>query len=366
MGGCASGALWRGTPSNVVRPHSTQPFARPLISESEIVSTRVGLRPYRAAGFVVRGERVGDKILIHNYGHGGAGMTLSWGSSTLAVQELPDIADKRAVVLGCGVMGLTTARLLQSRGWRVTIMAKALPPHTTSDIAGGHWAPTGVYNRREASAAFTAQFQDALRLSHAMFSTQINAGYGVYWRENYHMAEYPLAGNDNTYYNRWPDYFRDNAFLQPHEHPFLAPYVARHLSLMIEPAIFLPRLMADFREAGGAIVQREIAHIDELQRFEEPVIFNCTGLGAKDLVGDAALTPVRGQLVMLPPDARVDFNTHGGGSGGSGLLYMFPRADGIVLGGTFEQGASHLEPDAETTARIVEGHRRMAGQMRIA
>ena len=51
-----------------------------------MIRTVAGLRPYRAAGFVVRAEALGDKRLVHNYGHGGAGITLSWGTSKLATE----------------------------------------------------------------------------------------------------------------------------------------------------------------------------------------------------------------------------------------------------------------------------------------
>jgi D-amino-acid oxidase len=44
---------------------------------------------------------------------------------------------------------------------------------------------------------------------------------------------------------------------------------------------------------------------------------------------------------------------------------MFPRSDGILLGGTFERGATHLTPDPETTRRIVREHARMAAAMRL-
>ena len=140
------------------------------------------------------------------------------------------------------------------------------------------------------------------------------------------------------------------------------PYALRHLSYLIEPAIYLPRLMQELRDAGGNIVVRDFANVFEVLALSEPVIFNCTGLGARELFNDDELIPVRGQLVFMPADERVDYCTHGSGEG---LLYMFPRADGLLLGGTFERGATHLEPDAETTARIVQEHARMFQQMRV-
>ena len=108
----------------IARALSPSPFVRPRIQPDQVIRTVVGLRPYRPSGFVVRGERMGEKLVVHNYGHGGGGITLSWGSSALAVREAPGVGERRAAVLGAGIMGLTTARLLQDRGWAVTIYAK--------------------------------------------------------------------------------------------------------------------------------------------------------------------------------------------------------------------------------------------------
>ena len=49
-------------------------------SADRVIRTLAGLRPYRDEGFVVREQRIGDTRVIHNYGHGGGGITLSWGS----------------------------------------------------------------------------------------------------------------------------------------------------------------------------------------------------------------------------------------------------------------------------------------------
>ena len=101
------------------------PLPRTLVDESRIIRTVAGLRPYRSAGFVVRREALGETALVHNYGHGGAGITLSWGSSRLATQlGLPGHSGPVAVI-GSGVMGLTTARLVQEAGFAVRIYTAA-------------------------------------------------------------------------------------------------------------------------------------------------------------------------------------------------------------------------------------------------
>ena len=141
---------------------SSRPVARtgclpPVnVSADRVIRTLAGLRPYRASGFVVRAEALGDKRLVHNYGHGGAGITLSWGSAKLAVDlGLPGHRGPVAVI-GAGVMGLSTARLVQEAGFPVTIYAEALPPDTTSNIAGGQFHPFGHFREEAVTAGMAA------------------------------------------------------------------------------------------------------------------------------------------------------------------------------------------------------------------
>ena len=162
-------------------------FAPVKVARNRIIREVVGLRPYRPDGFVVDAERFRNKLLVHNYGHGGGGVTLSWGTASLAVDLARDflIAHKHArpahfAVLGCGVSGLSTARLLQRRYQNgpgtVTIYAKELPPDTTSNIAGASWSPTTVFEN--ATNKFTEQFRQACRISNRAFQLLV----GGVWR----------------------------------------------------------------------------------------------------------------------------------------------------------------------------------------
>src|SRR5918999_2430051 len=154
LSGCATVGSRRGAVG-------CSPLAPVLVDESRIIRTVAGLRPYRASGFVVRAEPLGDKKLVHNYGHGGAGITLSWGSSKLATDlGLPGHQGPVAVI-GAGVMGLTTARLVQEAGFSVTLYTAALPPDTTSNIAGGQWHPFAHYRDDQVTPEWRAQFRAA-------------------------------------------------------------------------------------------------------------------------------------------------------------------------------------------------------------
>jgi D-amino-acid oxidase len=50
------------------------------IRNPQVLAERVGLRPFRKSGVRLERDRLRDgRTVIHNYGHGGAGFTLSWG-----------------------------------------------------------------------------------------------------------------------------------------------------------------------------------------------------------------------------------------------------------------------------------------------
>jgi D-amino-acid oxidase len=330
-------------------------FARVNVSPERVIRTIAGLRPYRPSGFVLRAERIGDRLLVHDYGHGGGGVTLSWGTARLAVDELQGWTGPadRCAVIGCGAVGLATARLLQRRGSAVTIYAKDLPPNTTSNVAGAQWGPFSVFERGKTTAAFDAQFARAAQLAWRLFQELPGSMYGIRWIENFSMGETPDEEPPRS------PFYVNGADLDPRDHPFPARYVRRFTTMLIEPPIYLTALLRDFLLAGGRLVVRELASRDDVATLDEPVIFNCTGLGAKALVADDELIPARGQLTFLLPQPEIDYITLL-----DGPLYMFPRSDGILLGGTFERGNWSVDPDPETEKRILEGHRHFFEAMR--
>jgi D-amino-acid oxidase len=167
------------------RPSVTGCLPPVNVSADRVIRTAVGLRPYRESGFVVRAEALGDKRLVHNYGHGGAGITLSWGTSRLAADlGLPGHQGPVAVI-GAGVVGLSTARLVQEAGFPVTVYAAALPPETTSNIAGGQWHPFGHFRRSAVTPAWREQFRAAADYSWRRFQLLVGEDYGIRWLTTY-------------------------------------------------------------------------------------------------------------------------------------------------------------------------------------
>jgi len=340
------------TTARYQRPYSRKPWVAPHISMENVIREVVGHRPFRPAGFVVRSEQLGEKVVVHNYGHGGSGITLSWGSSALAVRETLGMEHRDVAVIGSGIMGLTSARLLQDAGWNVTIYTKAMARHTTSNVAGGEWGPFSSHDPEVSSDAYKSQLAFAARIAHHAHTNLGGADYGIHWTELYRPSNSPDDGDNGEFADLYP--YED--VLGPGEHPFPTDYCHVSVTMMMEPATYLRRLTEDVHQAGGKFVIRNFAAKEELLTLSEPVIFNCTGLGARQLFGDEDLVPVKGQLVFMPPDPDVDYLTIGGGQGN---LYMFSRSDVLLLGGTFKIGDWSTNPEPAETARIVAEHQKL-------
>lgn len=342
-----SAALLTGCATVDARPRSTSnctPLAPVVVDESRIIRTIAGLRPYRASGFVVRAEALGDKRLVHNYGHGGAGITLSWGSSKLATElGLPGHRGPVAV-LGSGVMGLSTARLVQEAGFPVTIYTAALPPDTTSNVAGGQFHPFGFFREDSATPEFKAQYLRALDYSWRRFQIMVGDDYGIRWLPTFVEANSPDA-------REIANFPPINRMLFEAEHPFPLSSVLRYDTMYVETGRYLRQMLRDVQIAGGKIEVRRLVNPTHIAALPESLVFNCTGLGSRELLGDQELQPVRGQLAILEPQPAVRYAAVGG------FGYMFPRADGIILGGTFERDVWDTTPDPADIARIVQSHK---------
>lgn len=337
-----SGALWPGK------------LAKPIISQDRVTRVTVGLRPFRPQGFRIEREALGTKFVIHNYGHGGGGMTLSWGSAERAV-GLMDAGTDRAAILGCGVMGLSTARLLQQRGVAVTIYTKAVPPETTSNWSGAQWWPTSTHDSDKVSEEFRQTFVGIAKRAYRLMQNYVGERHGVEWRPNYFVSDDPFRDSTTLsptgpLLETQPE-FRD---LGPGQHGLPWRHVRSFQSMMMEPNRYLRALLEEFFQAGGKLVRRELHSVTEVP---EQTIFNCLGLGAREVVGDSTLLPIRGQLVVMLPQAELNYNLLAGG------YYLFPRKDGVLLGGTFDRGVESTAPDAEITARILAGHREIASKL---
>ncbi len=360
VGGCASRTAPTAQP---MRPRLVLPPVQ--ASWDRVIRTTVGLRPHRPSGFRLGVEKLDDRTVVHNYGHGGAGMSLSWGTGSMAADMALKHLGRRAAVIGCGAAGLTAARQLQRRGFDVTIYATSVPPNTTSNMSLAGFTPTsgllGPGGRR--TPAWTEQFQRAAEISYTELQLMAGQRYGVSWITQYSWRDTPPnpseggPGEDAML----PLHLRTGQeVLGPGEHPFPGQYAIRSPWMRIEPSIYLDALVRDFLLFGGRISIRTLETRGDLMSLGESLIVNCSGLGSRDLFDDDSMTPVKGQLTLLTPQPEIDYGTFGGvrqeGSGSGMGIHMNPRSDGIALGGTSERGESDLTPNEDARQRVVDDH----------
>ena len=156
-----------------------------------IIDVSVCLRPFRAAGPRVETERLGDTLVVHNYGHGGSGWSLSWGSSARAVTLAMQPSPRDIAVIGCGALGLTSARLAQRAGARVTIYARDQIPLTTSAGATGEWTPDSrVADAGAVSPSFADTWEEMARASFRMHRENLGLpGTPVEWIDTYSVTD---------------------------------------------------------------------------------------------------------------------------------------------------------------------------------
>jgi len=339
----------------VLRRGDRRRFPRVKVERDRIIRTIAGLRPFRPSGFNVATETVGGKWVVHNYGHGGGGISLSWGTSQLAVDEVTASGTSACAVLGCGALGLSTARLLQDAGCGVTIYTASVPPDTTSNVAGAMWFPVTVYDPNDPvtqTPAFRERFDWACRVSNLRFQNLIGETYGVRWLQTYLLfPEKPPSIDFPGGRDLYPAYREEGRGV------LHSRYAVSFYTMRIETPRYLDALLRDFRCGDGKVVVRRFEALNQVAELPEPVIVNCTGLGSGQLFGDDQIRPIKGQLAVLLPQPEVDYAYVN--LDPKNFLYMFPRSDGIVLGGTEEDGESSLSPDPAQITRILKGHRRI-------
>jgi D-amino-acid oxidase len=251
---------------------------------------------------------------------------------------MPDHSAQDVVVIGAGVIGLTTAIRLQESGRHVTIVAAEPPEHTTSIVAAAMWYPYIAYPV-ERVAGWGQRSYEVFAAQAADDSCGVDLRPGVeLWR----------APTPDPW---WRDAVPDLRRCESHELP---PGYRDGISFtvpIIEMPIYLRRLRDRFESRGGTIALRRLASIDEAIAMSR-VAINCAGLGARELVGDTRLTPIRGQIVRVrnPGVSRFVLDE----DDPDALTYIIPRRDDVILGGTADRERDDLTPDPAIAAAILE------------
>ncbi len=341
---------------------AVRPLAPVRTGFDRIFKITVCTRPFRAIGPRIEAERVGDKLIVHNYGHGGSGWSLSWGSGTAALEVAlagRDPSSTDIAVIGCGALGLTSAILAQRAGARtVTIYARAGHVASRSFNATGSWTPfSRVALKKDAPAAFHAQWEKMARTSWRYYQSFLGLpGSPVEFNDRYYLSDaHPAVAEQQkidadpigfvNYRGSVPDFTPRTEDLPPGSHPFPTQWARRRSEMMFNITAYSHQLTEEFLRNGGKIVTHEFHSPAEFAELPQPVILHSTGYAAKALFGDNSLTPVRGQIAWLIPQVEASYGLY------IDNLGVLSRRDGVVVQLSEKGEASGWNDPSETPDR---------------
>jgi D-amino-acid oxidase len=244
----------------------------------------------------------------------------------------------RVTVLGAGVVGLTTAVRLLEAGCEVRVVTAAPVEATTSWVAAAVWFPTHVgppdlvasWGRRTFEV-LAGQARDRVP--------------GVIMRESLALYRQPPGTPD------WAASVGQVRAASAAELPPGYGYGLRFCVPLVEMPVYLPWLVSQVRGRGGEISLRRVGSLAELSDGWPDAIVNCSGLGARDLVGDLSVYPVRGQIVRVTnPGLTLSVRDE---NHPAGRAYVHPRTSDCILGGTLQENDWDTEVDPATAESII-------------
>ena len=341
--GCAPRHIAAAQTATLPAYDAVPPLALIRAHADRLYKITVCLRPFRAQGPRIEAEQIGSQTIVHNYGHGGSGWSLSWGSAAEAMHLAftatgSSPAGRPVAVIGCGAIGLTLATMLQHAGAQVTLYAKDRPQDTRSFNATGSWTPNSrIALTQSTTPAFKAQWERMARVSWRTYAGYLSLpGNPVEFTDRYILSDDTpqqaferVQAADPIGFVHLHDLVEDltPSFLDlpPGTHPFPTRYARRNSQLMFNITELVHLLTEDFLVAGGRIETRTFNTPAELAQLPQQIVFNCTGYGARALFADNSITPVRGQIGWLIPQPECNY----------GLVYndlnVLCRRDGIVV-----------------------------------
>ncbi|WP_448317005.1 FAD-dependent oxidoreductase [Streptomyces sp. CO7] len=240
------------------------------------------------------------------------------------------------IVVGGGVIGLTTAVVLAESGRRVRLWDRGSALPAASEVAGGLWWPYRIEPEERVGDWSLVSYEVYAALAARPEETGVRMVAGVHGGA--------FLGELGPWAARVPG-LREAT---PGECPGGGLWARVPL---IDMRVHLPWLRERFRTAGGEVERREARSLDE-PAAEAPVVVNATGLGARELVPDGSVHPVRGQLVVVE-NPGVDTWLTSVADDREGSTYFLPQPGRLLLGGTAEVGDWSTEPDPATAEAIV-------------
>jgi D-amino-acid oxidase len=244
---------------------------------------------------------------------------------------------KSVTVIGCGVIGLTTAIKLQEKDFKVTIITKESVNSTLSSKVGAIWFPFEIHPKDKAnkwSAVTYKEYQveekQGKDVSFIPFITAFNNESNIDWT-----YQLPKGSVRKALPKELPKGI-DTAYIS------IVP--------LAEPHLYLPYLFHRFIDNGGILEKRKITSLHEASTLNNYII-NCTGLGAKELCNDEDLQPMRGQILRC---RKMDIPSCADSTKKGALSYVIKRSNDCIIGGTDYENDWNTKVEKSDTKLIIK------------
>lgn len=308
----------------------------PDLSPNKITRYSTGIRPCRTSGIRLEAEQRNNKLIIHDYGHGGSGISLSWGCALEAIRIMQQHTSdhKPIAIIGAGVIGLSTAHLLKDQGYDVTVYSHDFVPFTTSNKAAGLWSPNFGSN-----LADKEQYYRIYNFSYAKF--------------------YDLSTDPNPLFNgvfQLPRYSEKPEYKATDALPENCVVVdlngtqkvcKKIITYIFDLNIYLQDLFEKAQKKHIAFVHKDFESVDDLAALPESIIFNCTGLGSRELFNDTELYGTKGHIVIYEAQPEMDYVICNHHQKQDLFFSLIPWQTQLVLGGTLEKDVEDISIDQD-------------------
>lgn len=320
----------------------------PNISRENMVGTITGIRPCRKTGVRLEVEWLQDKLMIHNYGYGGSGLTLSFGGSSEVLEILnhQQHSSKTVAVLGAGVIGLTVAYDLLESGYEIHIYSEKWNPNLTSNVAAGSWTPYLLPSN--ISLEKQQLHQRMLEIAEKRFlkSTGNDPEFAGVRLMNYYVLA-PSNSQDIKMTNPAEEVIVhfDNGIIKN----------GRKIHRVgLDGKLFMEDLYSKVKSKGAILQQKRFESVEDLLNLKESIIVNCMSMGSRELFNDPEFTPVRGQIIYFQPQEDIDYMLFQNIPESNYFFHIYPWSDRIVLGGVYEHNEEEPIINQKAIDKIIE------------
>lgn len=332
----------------------------PGISQQEVIGMSAGVRPFRKSGVRIETDTLSDKLLIHNYGYGGSGLTLSFGG---AKEVLDLMAEHRpssnvVAVLGAGVIGLSTAYDLLDNGYEVHIYSDAWSPSLTSNVAAGIWSPLSY--PQDLPEEKKKLHQKLLYTSEQRFLNSIGSDPEF---DGVRMITSYVFKSEGTYVSTRTEQKGEEVIV--HFDNGVTKKGRRVNELGIEGHLFIQDLYAKVKSKGAKLLHKHFGSLDDILALEESSIVNCMSMGSRELFDDREFVPARGQIIYFAPQDGIDYLLFQNVPDKANTwVSLYPWSDRLILGGIYEFGEETPEITQKVISDIIHNAQKcLAGEL---